>query len=107
MEFEWKCCCSTVRAADGRQSAGIEAALRSIIVSEMCLVTTASLRISRATCSRRRGAEEPVRAELVVVGGHVGVQDARQRTLGSRQRTLSYMTYDIVVCYMYKLAKRN
>ena len=80
----------TLRAAESGQCAGVEAA----VTVSLCI----SSRVG-ASSSSRRGAEEPVRAVLVVVRRrrrrrrHVGshVHEARQRTLGGRQRTLSWM----------------
>jgi len=74
----------TLRAADGRQCAGVEAALCSTVSGS---VTT---RISARSGGRGPGREKSVGAVLVAVGRHIGVHDAGQWTLLAGECALSY-----------------
>ena len=74
----------TLRAAEGRQCAGVEAALCSTVSGS---VTT---RISARSGGRGPGREKSVGAVLVAVGRHIGVHDAGQWTLLAGECALSY-----------------
>jgi len=53
-------------------------------------VTVSVTGVTAWSGGRRDTGEKPVRAVLIAVRRHVGVHDARQRTLGGGQRPLSY-----------------